>query len=173
MGAYLSGLSPLDAMMAVDYKTYLAEDILTKMDRASMSVSLEAREPLLDHRISEWAARLPARFKLRDGKTKWIEREILHRHVPQSLMDRPKMGFGIPIFKWLGKDMAELIHQHLNPVAVRRHGLLRPRAVGAVVAGYFAGAGGTTKDRNDRVQRLWLLLMFQMWHARWMEGAHG
>ncbi len=162
-------MHPLEKMLALDYKTYLSEDILTKVDRATMSVSLEGREPVLDHRLSEWTARLPLHFKLRDGEAKWIVRKILYRHVPKELMDRPKMGFSIPISKWLADDLKEYLHTYLSPKRVEEQGFLAPRSVDMLVSGYMNDTGRDSKSRNERIQRLWLPLMFQMWHARWME----
>ncbi len=97
--------SPLAFMMAIDYQTYLADDILQKVDRASMSVGLEAREPFLDHHVIEWSAKLPDSYKYQKGIKKYILKEIVHRYVPKNLMDRPKMGFAIPIEKWLYEDL--------------------------------------------------------------------
>lgn len=163
----------IDRMQAIDYKTYLGEDILTKVDRATMSVGLEGREPFLDHRVSEWAARLPLRFKLRNGpsgrESKWICKQILHRHVPRNLMERPKMGFAVPIFRWLGNELQESIREHLDPRKLASQGYFDPREVRLLIEDYQKSRNGDPKGQNEKIQRIWLILMFQMWHARWME----
>jgi asparagine synthase (glutamine-hydrolysing) len=99
--------SPLAYMMAIDYQTYLIDDILQKVDRASMTASLEGREPFLDHRVIEWAAQLPDNYKYYKGSKKHIIKEIVHQYIPKELMDRPKMGFAIPIENWLMIDLKE------------------------------------------------------------------
>ena len=101
--------STLSYMMAVDYQTYLLDDILQKVDRAGMSVSLEGREPFLDHRIIEWAAQLPLDYKYNNGNKKFILKEIVHKYIPAKMMDRPKMGFGIPISAWLQNDLKPFV----------------------------------------------------------------
>ena len=100
-----SNYSDLAYMMAIDYETYLVDDILQKVDRATMTASLEGREPYLDHRIIEWAARLPDQYKYNNGVKKYILREIVYDYIPKTMMDRPKMGFAIPIGKWLKTEL--------------------------------------------------------------------
>lgn len=162
--------SPIEKMLAIDFKTYLGEDILTKVDRATMAASIEGREPFLDHRLSEWAARLPMRFKLRNGEAKWICRQILHRHVPKAMMERPKMGFAVPIFRWLAEDLQEAIRFHLEPGRIAAQGYLRAAETAKLVRDFQDDRTGPTRGRNEKIQRIWLLLMFQMWHTRWMEN---
>ena len=132
----------------------------TKVDRASMAYSLEARVPLLDHRIVEFAARLPMEFKVRGGDTKHLLRKILYRHVPRELLDRPKMGFGIPVNRWLRNELRPLLEEYLDADRVRREGFLRPEGVSRVVAEHLSG-------RRDNQYRLWALLVFAMWRERY------
>ncbi len=152
---------PLSYMMAIDWETYMVDDILQKVDRATMSTSLEGREPFLDQHIIEWAARLPADYKIHDGTKKFILREIVHRYIPKAMMDRPKMGFGIPVEQWLRAELKPLVDAHLQPSALRAHGLFREEAVAMLLREFYAGIS------NNHLQ-VWHLLMFQMWYQKWM-----
>jgi asparagine synthase (glutamine-hydrolysing) len=150
----------VERAMATDIKTYLVDDILTKVDRASMTYSLEARVPLLDHRIVEFAARLPMEHKVHGGGTKHLLRKILYRHVPREMIDRPKMGFGIPVNRWLRNELRPLLAEYLNEERVRRERFLRPEGVARVVREHLSG-------RRDHQYRLWALLVFAMWVERY------
>jgi asparagine synthase (glutamine-hydrolysing) len=150
----------VERAMATDIRTYLVDDILAKVDRASMAYSLEARVPLLDHRIVEFAARLPTEFKVRGGVTKYLLRKILYRHVPRELIERPKMGFGIPVNRWLRNELRPLLAEYLDGERVRREGFLRPDGVQKVVREHLSG-------RRDHQYRLWALLVFAMWVERY------
>jgi asparagine synthase (glutamine-hydrolysing) len=150
----------VERAMATDIRTYLVDDILTKVDRASMAYSLEARVPLLDHRIVEFAARLPMEHKVHGGRTKHLLRKILYRHVPREQIDRPKMGFGIPVNRWLRNELRPLLAEFLNEERVRREGFLRPEGVARVVREHLSG-------RRDHQYRLWALLAFAMWVERY------
>jgi asparagine synthase (glutamine-hydrolysing) len=152
----------VERAMATDIRTYLVDDILAKVDRASMAYSLEARVPLLDHRVVELAARLPMEYKVRGGETKYLLRKILYRHVPKELIDRPKMGFGIPVNRWLRNELRPLLDEYLNGERVRREGFLRPEGVSRVVREHLAG-------RRDHQYRLWALLVFAMWRERYLD----
>lgn len=154
--------TPLSYMMAVDYQTYLVDDILQKVDRASMSVSLEAREPFLDHRIIEWAAALPDDFKYHQGEKKYILKQIVHRHIPRQLLDRPKMGFAIPITTWLMNELRPRVEQYLEKGRITRQGIFDPEEIEKVKSDFFHG-------KKELSNKIWYLLMFQMWHSRWME----
>ena len=150
----------VERAMATDIKTYLVDDILTKVDRASMAYSLEARVPLLDHRIVEFAAGLPMEHKVHGGGTKHLLRKILYRHVPREMIDRPKMGFGIPVNRWLRNELRPLLSEYLNEERVRREGFLRPAGVERVVREHLSG-------HRDHQYRLWALLVFAMWLERY------
>jgi asparagine synthase (glutamine-hydrolysing) len=165
--AYTSGglkkefYTPLAYMMAVDYQTYLPDDILQKVDRASMSQSLEAREPLLDHRIIEWAARLPDNYKYHKGIKKYILREIVHRHIPKSLMERPKMGFAIPVASWLSNELKEKVLYYLDEKRIKQDGILNPAFTKTIVEQFYSG-------NREVTTKLWYLLMYSKWKEKWM-----
>lgn len=154
----------LDRMLAVDYKTYMVDDILVKVDRAGMSTSLEGREPLLDHRIVDFASLLPEDLKLRKGEKKYLLRKIVHQYVPPSIMDRPKMGFGVPVHRWLKNDLSFYLDTYMSRSAFEAHGLFRPEATEHVIRRFHAG------DKNYN-SFFWYLLMFQMWHKTWMQPS--
>ena len=149
---------PVARMMALDGLTYLPDDILVKVDRASMAVSLETRAPFLDRDVIEFAWSLPMSMKLRDGRGKWILRELLDRHVPRELIERPKMGFGIPLDQWLRGPLREWAGDLLAEDRLRREGYLRPEAITRTWQAHLRGDGSFG-------YRLWSVLMFQAWLA--------
>jgi len=157
-----SGLDDVERMMAADMLTYLPDDILVKVDRAAMSVSLETRVPLLDHEVVEYAWRLPLEYKIRDGQTKWALRQVLYRHVPRALIERPKMGFGVPVGEWLRGPMRDWAEALLDERRLREEGFFNPAPIRKMWDAHQSG-------HVNEQYRLWIILMFQAW----LEGQQG
>jgi len=158
--------APSDAerLMLADALTYLPADILVKVDRAAMATSLETRAPFLDHRVAALAWRLPLAMKLRPtgsgSSGKWALRQLLHRHVPPALIDRPKAGFAIPLGPWLRSPLRPWAEELLSPALLRRQGFLQPERVHRLWEEHLSG-------RADHTPRLWAVLMWQAWLAEW------
>lgn len=156
----LTNFSPLSYMMAIDYQTYLVDDILQKVDRATMTASLEGREPFLDHRVIEYAAQLPDHFKYNGGEKKYILKEIVHDYLPKSLMDRPKMGFAIPIASWLQNELRDLLETYLSSSFIKEQGIFNYAYINDLKVQFLNG-------KKEFDTKLWYLLMFQMWYEKW------
>jgi asparagine synthase (glutamine-hydrolysing) len=159
--AEASKRSALDVASFVDIKTYLVDCILTKVDRASMSVSLEAREPLLDYRLVEFAVALPTRCKIRDGVQKYILKKLLKKYVPSFLIDRPKHGFNMPLSRWLRDELKESAEAFFDWTYLTNQGIFDPRAVDRVTSEHFAGT-------HDHYPEIYSLIVFQHWYAKYM-----
>jgi asparagine synthase (glutamine-hydrolysing) len=157
--AYYDDLSYL---MAIDYQTYMLDDILQKVDRATMAASLEGREPFLDQHIIEFVARLPSDYKLHNGTKKYILKQIVHKYVPQSMMERPKMGFGIPIAAWLKNELKHFVDDATGRDFIAKQGLFQPDEIQKLCKEFYNG-------KEQLYTKIWYLLMFQMWYERWME----
>lgn len=155
---------PLDALLYLDSKTYLPGDILTKVDRMSMAVSLEARAPLLDHHLIEFVTRIPAAFKMPGQETKHIFKRALEGLVPEEILRRPKQGFGVPLDQWINKQLRTRMHETLTEARTRTRGYVEPAYVNTLLAEHERG-------RRDHAGSLWALLMLELWHRTFVDQA--
>ncbi|MES2799073.1 MAG: asparagine synthase (glutamine-hydrolyzing) [Bacteroidota bacterium] len=154
--------SPLAYMQSIDYTTYMLDDILQKVDRATMSASLEGREPFMDQRIIEFAAQLPDSYKYHNGIKKYILKEIVHQYVPKTMLDRPKMGFAIPIAEWMSKELRPLVEEYLSEERIQHEGILNWDFVSDLKTKFLSG-------KKELDVKIWCILMFEMWFEKWMK----
>jgi asparagine synthase (glutamine-hydrolysing) len=154
----------IERMRRWDVQHYLPDDLLVKVDRAAMSTSLETRAPLLDHRVVELAFAMPPHLLVRAGQGKWVLRQLLDRHVPRSLIERPKAGFSIPLAEWLRGPLRAWAQDLLSPALLRSEGLLNEARITAIWNEHLSG-------RYDRSSYLWAVLMFQAWHQQVRQGS--
>lgn len=153
-------LGTIDEFARFDLQYYMPDDLMVKVDRATMFHSIEGREPLLDHRLIEFASRLPLEYKLRGGTTKYLLRRILKKHLPEDLIDRPKRGFSVPIIKWMCGDLAPTIDSYLDHDRVRATNLFHEDQIRLMRASFDNGS-------SEHAMGLFALLVFMMWHERW------
>jgi asparagine synthase (glutamine-hydrolysing) len=155
----------LEQMQFWDMTTYLPDDILQKVDRASMAVSLEVRPPLLDHRVVEFAWTLPRHLRVRNGETKWLLRRVLDRYIPRHLVNRPKAGFAIPLASWLRGPLRDWAEDLLDPQQLGGS-VLDAAAVRKLWSEHIDGG-------RNRAYALWTILMFEAWRRRWVDRTPG
>jgi asparagine synthase (glutamine-hydrolysing) len=158
-----SGKDLRDVMLEVDATTYLPGDLLPKIDIATMAHALEARSPLLDHELMEFAASIPAELKVRGRQKKWILREALRPWLPSEILDRPKQGFMVPISDWFRGSLREHLRGVLLDPRSLSRGYFEPGAVERLITRHDAGAEGAAK-------KLWALYMFELWHREFIDG---
>jgi len=151
----------ISKIMAVDYKTYMVDDILTKVDRATMSVSLEGREPFLDHRIIEFVARLPIELKYKNNIPKYLLKQIVHKYIPKEIIDKPKRGFSIPINNWYDNKLKDLFEEYLNEKTINEVGVLNYNIVKQILDRYENG-------EKFLIKNIWFIFIFQQWARKWI-----
>jgi len=159
-----TGVNTLNKLLAIDYQTFLVDNNLVKVDRATMSVGLEGREPMLDHRIIEFVSQLPAHFKIRNQTNKYILKQVVHKYVPQHLMDRPKMPFIAPLTVWFKDELKEKIQYYLSEEKLTETGLFNNAPVMQLSKNYLQG-------KRVTYQKVWNILVFQLWYERWFKNA--
>jgi asparagine synthase (glutamine-hydrolysing) len=158
----VSSLDSLSQLLSLDFKMYLMDDILTKVDRASMSVSLEAREVFLDYNIVQFVAQLPSSFKYGPTK-KYILKELAYQYIPKELLHREKMGFGIPLEEWLRGEMKDLVYSYLNPHTLKQQNILLTDEVLRVRDDFY-------NHKHNNARKIWNLLMFGMFYEKWCKN---
>ncbi|WP_176308551.1 asparagine synthase (glutamine-hydrolyzing) [Micromonospora sp. NBS 11-29] len=156
---------PLGRIIDADVNTYLPGDLLPKVDISTMANSLEARSPFLDHHLMEWAAHLPTRLKVRRGTTKYLLKRAVEPWLPAEIIHRPKMGFAVPMDRWLRGELRDMAWSLLTDATARSRGLFRPEAVTALLRRHEQG--------QNEGSRIWALLQFELWHRRWLDESAG
>ena len=154
----------IEQMQFLDINFYMAEDILTKVDRASMAVSLEVRAPFLDPRVAEFAAQLPFEYKLKGSKSKYILKKAVESLLPKNILHRPKKGFGIPIADWLKGSLNPLMHDLLAPARLKNQGLFDEKFVQKLIKEHETNTASHHKQ-------LWTLLVFQLWFDNFISSS--
>ena len=159
-----ASLPPHSRMMRFDFETYLPEDVLTKVDRMSMTHSIESRVPLLDNQVIEFAAALPASMKIVNGRRKHVLKEAARRLLPAEILDRRKQGFGVPLGVWFRGGLTDVFSDVLRSPLTRQRGYFEPRFVDRLVEDHLSG-------RREHSHRLWQLLVFELWHQKYLDGG--
>jgi asparagine synthase (glutamine-hydrolysing) len=149
-------LNAMEQQALFDLLYYLPDDLLTKVDRASMRFSIETRVPFLDHRLVEFAENIDPKMKFHNGISKYILKEILYQYIPKKFFERPKQGFSIPMNRWLKCELRFLVEEYLNPETVKRAGILNPVETEKMVRDFFAG-------KNYLYNRIWITIVLQKW----------
>ena len=150
----------LDHMMMCDYKLFMCDDVLTKVDRATMSVGLEGREPLLDHRLIEYLARVPVSIKYKNNQPKYLLRQILYKYILKDIIDKPKSGFQIPLAKWLRCDLRWLVEENLDSRALNDE-IFDIKQIQNLKDRFYAG--------EELQSLIWFIVVYQMWKRRWLD----
>ena len=161
----VENLSPMDRAIYIYVKTYMTDDILAKVDRASMANSLEVRAPFLDTEFAEFAASIPPQFKLKAFKTKWILKKMLKNKLPGETLKKGKRGFAVPVAKWLKADLRHLLLEAFDKKKIEREGIFNYSYIKGLVRGFLENESDTRKE-------IWALFMFEMWYDKWMNPAH-
>ena len=155
---------PVDKALYVDAKTYMVDDVLTKVDKMSMAVSLETREPMLDHKLLEHVATIPSSLKLRNGQTKYLLKQLLKRRLPDSILERPKQGFSAPVGQWLAGPLAHMSEDLLFDGRLSGRGVLRDDALRRMWTAHRTG-------QADHHHRLWSVLMLELWFRQFVDAG--
>jgi asparagine synthase (glutamine-hydrolysing) len=156
-----SEIGELEKLLGLDFNTYQADDILVKVDRATMSVGLEGREPLLDHNLIQYVAQLPEAYKVSAGKNKRLLKNIAHQYIPKKILDRPKKGFGVPLNLWLRDDLKFYVTEYLSNDRISKRGLLDVKRVETIRDKFLSG-------QNANVAQIWNIIVFELWADRWL-----
>jgi asparagine synthase (glutamine-hydrolysing) len=151
----------VNRLLAIDYKSYLLDNNLVKVDRATMSVSIEGREPMVDHRIVEFTAQLSDSFKIREGVNKWLLKQVVHKYIPKEMMDRPKVPFLAPLMVWFKEDLKDQLRYFLSEESLNKTGLFDAKPIVQLRDDYLSGM-------KVNYQKLWTLLTFMLWYDRWV-----
>jgi asparagine synthase (glutamine-hydrolysing) len=157
-----NGKDPVPALLDVNLRSYLPDDLLIKADRMSMAASLEARSPFLDHKLVEWAATMPVDLKLRKGVTKYILKKAFEGKLPDEIIYRQKHGFGVPVGKWFRTGLREMLTDSLLSTRTQQRGLLNPAAVERLVNEHLSG-------QRDHGHALWTMMMLEVWAREFLD----